>query len=142
MEKILVTAIQGIGFGQAEVDGSLVPDTEGLFALTQPGPSDYCDLTHVGSGLTLMRFVSREVATRMAYELYAACPEGWRQTGPAAVNAINAETPPLLRRWFKSARAAIERDIPLVSLRSYEEYRAAVAADNAGHPNAALEVYE
>jgi hypothetical protein len=122
MEKIRIRVDESEG--QVEVDGFFVPDTEGLFAITCPA-DELCDLTHVGTGLAVLKGVSVRDATQAACQLYAAHPEVWRQTTP---RAVATKLPRPLGPWLKLVRLAHEQDLPFTLLRSYEEYRRAASA--------------
>jgi hypothetical protein len=124
MEKIRIKVDEEAGW--VEVDGFRVPDTEGLFAITDPA-NELGDLTHVSTGLAVLKSVPQETAACVASQLFTACPEAWRQTEP---EAVVARTPKLLSRWYTLVRKAIDRirDIPFDLLRSYDEYRAAAVA--------------
>jgi hypothetical protein len=61
MEKIRIMVNKGEGLCPIEVDGNFVPDTEDLFAITDPA-NELGDLTHITTGWAVLKAVSQEAA--------------------------------------------------------------------------------
>jgi hypothetical protein len=120
--KVRIAQSGGTGAASfAEVDGSPVGGTGGLFAVhpaRSRGEATVLGgpwvLTHCQSGLALAGFATRAEAEDIGRWLHAAAPAAWELSDP---EAVCRELPPEVRRW--GARRERECD----------ERRAGLAAD-------------
>jgi hypothetical protein len=111
-----------------EVEGELVPGTEGLFALRRVGDGEEVGVevvsgewvaTHVPTGMAVFAGPDRRAAVYVARQLYDAAPVAWTVL---SVEELRTGMPPALRRWAAQIQAAASMGLPVQLLKGYEDF--------------------